>query len=532
MAKNIKDAIKREYIKCVQNPAYFMKKYCVIQHPTRGKLKFELWDFQERVVGEFVENKYNIILKSRQLGISTLTAGYSLWMMLFNSDRNILCIAKDKDTAKNLVTKVRVMYAGLPQWLKTKVTEDNKLSLVFNNGSQIKAVAATAEAGRSEALSLLILDEAAFIDKIGSIWTAAQQTLATGGSCITLSTPNGVGNWFHQQWLGAIDGTNDFSFIKLHWTVHPERDESWRKEQDVILGPTEAAQECDADFLTSGESVVDPQILQWYKENQVKEPVEKAGFDRNLWIWEYPNYSKEYIVVADVARGDGSDYSACQVFEIETMTQSAEYKGQLGTTDYGNFLIELATKYNDALLVIENNNIGWATIQTIIDRKYPNLFYMSKDLKVVDTEHQMSNKYRAQDRNMVPGFSTTKKTRPLIIAKMEEFTREKLVTIHSDRLIEELFVFVYHNSRGEAMTGYNDDVVMSYAIALWVRDTALRVTTEKNNQQWAMMDSILNMNGNAETSTGFQMGQSGHPRKNPYEMQVGNEREDLTWLIK
>jgi hypothetical protein len=289
---------------------------------------------------------------------------------------------------------------------------------------------------------------------------------------------------------------------------------------------------CDADFLTSGESVVDPQILQWYKENQIKEPVEKTGFDRNLWIWEYPNYSKEYIVVADVARGDGSDFSACQVFEIETMTQSAEYKGRLGTTDYGNFLIELATKYNDALLVVENNNIGWATIQTIIDRKYPNLFYMSKDLKVVDTENQLTNKYRSQDKNMVPGFSTTIKTRPLIIAKMEEYTREKMVNIHSERLIEELFVFIYHNAKAEAMLGYNDDIVMAYAIALWVRDTALRITTEKNNQQWAMMDSILNMNGNVEQSTGFQMGKTGHPRKNPYEMQVGNEREDLTWLIK
>ena len=130
--------------------------------------------------------------------------------MLFNSDKNILVIAKDKDTAKNLVTKVRVMYAGLPSWLKTAVEEDNKLSLRFKNGSQIKAVAATAEAGRSEALSLLVLDEAAFIDSIDTIWTAAQQTLATGGGCIALSTPNGVGNWFHKQWVGAEEGTNQF----------------------------------------------------------------------------------------------------------------------------------------------------------------------------------------------------------------------------------------------------------------------------------------------------------------------------------
>jgi phage FluMu gp28-like protein len=210
MSKDLKQAIKREYLKCADNPVYFMKKYCTIQHPTRGKIKFNLYDFQENMLTDFKDNRYNIILKSRQLGISTLSAGYSLWTMLFHADKNVLVIAKDKDTAKNLVTKVRVMYAGLPQWLKTKVDEDNKLSLRLSNGSQIKAVAATSEAGRSEALSLLVIDEAAFIENIDSIWTAAQQTLATGGNCIALSTPNGVGNWFHQQWMGAEDGTNNY----------------------------------------------------------------------------------------------------------------------------------------------------------------------------------------------------------------------------------------------------------------------------------------------------------------------------------
>ena len=537
MSKDIKKAIQREYLQCVKSPVHFMRKYCTIQHPTKGKIKFNLYDYQENMLTDFTENRYNIILKSRQLGISTLSAGYSLWLMLFNPDKNILVIAKDKDTAKNLVTKVRIMYSNLPQWLKTQVTEDNKLSLVLKNGSQIKAVAATSEAGRSEALSLLVIDEAAFIEKIDSIWTAAQQTLATGGDCIALSTPNGVGNWFHQQWLGADDGTNHFNPIKLHWTCHPDRDEIWRKEQDKVLGPSHAAQECDADFLTSGESVVDPQILQWYKETMIKEPVEKIGMDRNLWVWTQPDYSKEYIVVADVARGDGSDYSACQVFEVEDMEQVAEYKGQLSTTDYGNFLIELATKYNDALLVVENNNIGWATIQTIIDREYKNLFYQSKDLKVVDVEHNVSNKYRTQDRNMVPGFSTTAKTRPLVIAKMEEYTREKLVKLNSSRLIEELFVFIYKtglvNSKAEAMRGYNDDLVMSYSIALWVRDTALRLQNDKNDQQWAMMNSMLSSNGNKpDVAVGFGKGNVGQPSKNPYEMDVKGDKEDLTWLIK
>ena len=534
---NLKQIVQREYLECGKNPIHFMRKYCTIQHPTKGKIKFNLYPFQEKTLNGITENDYNIILKSRQLGISTLTAGYSLWLMLFNSDKNILVIAKDKDTAKNLVTKVRVMYAGLPSWLKTSVDEDNKLSLRFKNGSQIKAVAATPEAGRSEALSLLVLDEAAFIDSIDTIWTAAQQTLATGGNCIALSTPNGVGNWFHKQWVDAESNNTKFNTIRLHWTDHPERDESWRKEQDVILGPSKAAQECDADFLTSGESVVDPQILQWYKEKMVKEPIEKVGADRNLWVWKQPDYSKDYIVVADVARGDGADYSACQVFEVDDMEQVAEYKGRLSTTDYGNFLIEVATKYNDALLVVENNNIGWATIQTIIDREYKNLFYQSKDLKVVDVEHNVTNKYRTQDRNMVPGFSTTIKTRPLIVAKMEEYTREKLVKLNSSRLIEELFVFIYKTglvqAKAEAMDGYNDDLVMSYSIALWIRDTALRIQKDRTKQQWAMMGSMLNSNGNKkeDLTAGFNKG-AGTPKRNPYEMDVKGEKEDLTWLIK
>ena len=138
---------------------------------------------------------------------------------------------------------------------------------------------------------------------------------------------------------------------------------------------------------------------------------------------------------------------------------------------------------------------------------------------------------------MVPGFSTTAKTRPLVVAKMEEYTREKLVKLHSNRLIDELFVFIYKtgilHSKAEAMQGYNDDLVMSYSIALWVRDTALRLQTDRNNQQWAMMDTMLKSNGNkVDHSAGFQAGKNGMPSKNPYEMDIGGEKEDLTWLIK
>ena len=521
--KQLKEAIKREYAKCAQDPTYFLGKYGIIQHPVRGKVNFNLYDFQEKSLKSFMKHDYNIVLKARQLGLSTLTAGYALWMMTFQQDKNILVIATKQETAKNLVTKVRVMHANLPGWLKQPCVEDNKLSLRYKNGSQIKAVASSEESGRSEALSLLIIDEAAFIDKIDTIWGASQQTLATGGRALIISTPNGVGNFFHKTWIGAEDGTNDFNFIKLHWSVHPDREQDWRDDQDKLLGPSLAAQECDCDFITSGRGVIDGILLEKMKESSIREPMEKRGIDSNYWIWEPPNYTKNYVVSADVSRGDGTDYSAFHIIDVESLEQVAEYKGKISTQDFGNMLVNVASEYNNALLVVENNNIGWAAIQQVIDREYPNLFYTSKDLQYVDVQHQMTNKYRAQERNMVPGFSTTSKTRPLIIAKLEEMFREESVVVHSNRLIDELFVFIYNGNRAEAMSGYNDDLVMSFAIALWVRDTALRLRSE------GVELSKRAISGISQNPAVYKQNLD---KNDSWEMDVKGEKEDLTWLIK
>jgi len=334
-----------------------------------------------------------------------------------------------------------------------------------------------------------------------------------------------VGNFFHKTWVGAEDGSNGFNPIRLHWSVHPERDQSWRDEQETLLGPKGAAQECDCDFISSGESVIEPQLLMFYKETYVQEPIEKTGFDGNLWKWEYPNYEKSYMVIADVARGDSSDYSACHVIDVESCEQVAEYKGKLDTKDYGNFLVSLSTEYNNALLVIENANIGWATIQQVIDRGYPNLYYMSKDLKYVDVENQLSNKYRSEDRGMVAGFSTTSRTRPLIVSKLDEYFREKSVVVRSTRTIDELFTFIWNNGRAEAMRGYNDDLTMSLSIGLWVRDTALRLRQEGIDLTKRALGGIT-----TQTYTGLYGGTS--MENNPWEMDINGQKEDLTkWLL-
>ena len=523
---DIKRVIRQEYLKCASDPIHFMKKYCFIQHPQRGRIQFSLYPFQEKVLKLFQDNPYSIILKSRQLGISTLTAGFSLWMMIFHKDKNILCIATKQDTAKNMVTKVKFMYENLPSWLKITADENNKLTLRLSNGSQIKATSAASDAGRSEAVSLLIIDEAAFIENIGEIWASAQQTLATGGGCIALSTPYGTGNWFHQTWVRAENKENDFLPIKLPWFVHPERDEAWRKRQDELLGdPRMAAQECDCDFSTSGDVVFYPEYIEFYEKTFIKDPLERRGADRNLWIWEPCDYSRNYMVVADVARGDGKDHSAFHIIDIENNVQVGEYKGQLGTKEYGHFLVGIATEYNNALLVIENASIGWSTIQTVIDRGYDNLYYSPKSGEVRADSY--FDRYMDTSK-MVAGFTMSSKTRPMVIGKFQESISDKGVTFYSKRLLEEMRTFIWKNGRPEAQSGYNDDLVMSFGTAMYMRDTAFKFKQQGVDLTKSMLNGIATNKPN-HTGVYTPNDLKNNPWKidNPY----SNGEEDIRWLL-
>jgi len=524
---DLKIVIRQEYLKCAKDPIHFMRKYCYIQHPQRGRIQFNLYPFQEKVLTLFQQNDYSAILKSRQLGISTLAAGYSLWLMTFHKDRNVLALATTQATARNLVTKVQFMWENLPSWLKVESAENNKLSLRLVNGSKIQAKSSNADAARSEAVSLLIIDEAAFIDNIAETWASAQQTLATGGGAIVLSTPYGTGNWFHQTWVRAEAGENDFLPIKLPWYVHPERDQTWRDAQDALLGdPRLAAQECDCDFSTSGDIVFYNEYLEYYEKSHIKDPLERRGADQNLWVWESADYSRDYMVVADVARGDGKDYSTFHVIDIESAVQVAEYKGQIGTKEYGHLLVGIATEYNNAMLVIENANIGWATIQVAIDRQYSNLYYSQRSGEA--TVDSYFDKYQDHTK-MVPGFTMSKKTRPMVIGKFQEYISDQSVTIQSKRLVEEMKVFIWKNGRAEAQTGYNDDLVMAFGIALYVRDTALKFRQRGID---LTKQALNNMAVNRTPYMGSYGVGTPNPYANPYQMKTEHGKEDITWLFK
>ena len=285
----------------------------------------------------------------------------------------------------------------------------------------------------------------------------------------------------------------------------------------------------NCDFMTSGNSVVPGPTLQWYRDTYVCDPIETRGFDGGYWIWEVPNYTTQYAVIADVARGDGKDYSTFHVLDVEQCKQVAEYQGKPGTKEFGNMLVAVAYEWNDALLVIENANIGWAAIQPAIDRNYPNLYYSHKtELHVVDTQ-AMINQGRdlANADKMVPGFSTTNKTRPLIISKIEQYFRTRSVIIKSKRTISELDVFIWEdNGKAQARRGYNDDLVIPLGIGLWIRDTALKLKQEGLDLTKATM-------GGFKKSTPSIMSANQANALTPWKMDIGNtgQQENLTWLI-
>jgi hypothetical protein len=521
-----KKEILAEVIKCGKDPHYFIDNYAKITHPQRGLIPFHTYNFQSNLLKDFKDYRFNIILKARQLGISTVTAAYVVWLMLFHREKNVLVIATKFSTAANLVKKVKSILKSLPPWIRiANVSIDNRASFELTNGSQIKASSTSGDAGRSEALSLLVVDEAAHVEGLGDLWMGLYPTLSTGGRCIALSTPNGVGNWFHKVYTEAEEGTNDFKHTKLLWDVHPDRDKEWFDKETKNMSRREIAQELECNFNMSGETVfhTDDMSHIW---TMVAEPKYRTGFDRNLWIWEEYAAGANYFVSADVARGDGRDHSVFHVFKTSTMEIVAEYQGKCTPDIFARVLSEIGREYGDCMLVVENNSVGFAVLDKLSDLEYPNIYCSIK------STHEYVDQYEAEYKpNAILGFTTSNKTRPLIISKMEEFVRNKLINIRSLRLFNEMKTFIWNNGKAQAMRSYNDDLVMACAIGCWIRDTVFAENQRDAELKKSMLNSMISTKTVLNTSI---PGMTGYD-KNKSSINVNIEKkkmQDFMWLYK
>lgn len=461
MAAPSKEAQVKEIIRCGKEPQYFMNKYCKIQHPTRGLIPFKTYPFQDDCVTDFNKHRFNVVLKSRQLGLSTVTAMYAVWMALYHRDKNILIIATKQAVAQNIVKKVKTAIAALPSWLiLPKIKTSTKTWVEFDNGSSIKSIPTSEDAGRSEALSLLIIDEAAWIRNFAELWTGLYPTLSTGGRAIVLSTPNGMGGQYYDLYAGAEQKKNVFNPIKLMWDVHPERDQVWFDNETANMSQKQIAQELLCDFVSSGDTFIAAELMDKMRI-QLENPIDCWGPERAIWTWKFPQIDHSYVISADVARGDSTDFSTFQVLDTTDSEQVCEFKGKIPPDKFGELLAEVGRKYNDAMICPEQNTFGWATSQRLIDIGYKNLYYRtSKD--------RYDAQYGSQISASKIGFSTQGNTKEKSLTRMEEWIRNDQIRLRSSRLFDEFKTFVDVSGKLRAMKGKNDDLVMALAIGCWL----------------------------------------------------------------
>lgn len=469
------------FLKCAKDP-FFFAKYIYLIHSTRGKVIFDLYPFQEATLLQFIKYPYNVILKFRQAGVTELISMYCLWLAMFHPYKNIVIISIKDRVAKKVLRKIKFMYKNLPDFLKISIVNGRGTDLgtateiEFCNGSIISSIPTTEDAGRSEAVSLLVIDEAAIVRWAERIWAAAWPTLSTGGRAIVNSTAYGVGNFFHKLFTDSLAGGNRFNPIRLHWQMHPERDINWYNAQKEILGPRKTAQEIDGDFLTSGNTVfdlADIRDIEDYISEEVK--VLYTEYNGQLKVFEEPKKGEKYYLGADLSTGRSQDYTAFSIMDRKG-DEKVAFKGKIPITVAAKLFAKYGKKYNEAVIAPESNDVGLGAAEWLQDNGYPHLYYSRKMLR------KKGEMNKAVDD--IPGWYTTKQNRPIIIAELEEDIRNEAVIIKNSYFCDEAYTFIYdernrpvamnkHKNNSDADiaddTVYSDDSIFATAITNHIR---------------------------------------------------------------
>ena len=520
---------QEELIRCGSDVVYFLKNYAKIVTLSGGTVDFDLFPFQEELLDIFQRKNRTVILKARQMGISTVTAGYVTWKIIFEANQSVVIVATDRETARELMDKVKKILLELPDWLKDvldirKWVKNNDREIVLRNESKIVAAAKGVDAVRGKAINLLVIDEAAFIANSDKVWTTAQPTLSTGGDCIVLSTPNGVGGWFYDTYQGAALGPqhpdgNNFEPYELLWDKHPDRDESWYDETMKSLNndTKKFAQEFGCSFEASGDTVIAGEIIKSIKNETVIPPMAKRGFDGNFWVWKDYDVRKDYLIVADVARGDGEDYSAAWVVDLSNFEHVASYKGQVTTDGFADFLEQIGYEYGECPLVVENTGIGYAVIQDLRKKEYPNLWYTEKGshkrVEAWKAERKVNGRNEVKS-GIVAGITASVKTRPIFVDKLIQFLNGKKITIRDMRAIEELQTYIWLRGKPSAQKGKNDDLVSSLSILCWILDENFKVNESSVDTYIGMLKGIKKSQPAKTVRTQRQLEDTGSKKRN------------------
>ena len=463
-----------EIIKCCHPQTgyrYFMENYFYIQHPKLGQLLYKPYPFQIGLIDNYHSNRFSVSMMSRQTGKTTSAAGYLLWFAMFHPDQTVLIAAHQYSGAQEIMDRIRYGYEFCPMWLKAAVETYNKGNIDFANKSRIVARATTEKTGRGMSLSLLYLDEFAFVRPsiAKEFWTAISPTLSTGGKCIITSTPNSDEDQFSKIWREAnkkVDaygnatklGANGYSAYKAYWWEHPDRDEEWKIREIAQIGEDRFRREHELEFIIDEETLIDNIKL---TELSSKEPLYKTGQVR--WF-KKPTKDRIYVVALDPSLGTGGDPAAIQVFEADTTVQVAEWRHNKTAipeqikilSEINEHIVECTNQPNHLYYSLENNTIGEAALISL------NEFGEDNIQGIMISEPKKMGSVKRYRR----GFTTTNRSKLEACSKLKNLIESKKMKISSELLISELKTFVASGGSYAAKIGDTDDLVMSTLLAI------------------------------------------------------------------
>jgi hypothetical protein len=532
--------IFKEYSTCLMNPTYAIETYLETFDKTQeGFVPFKLFPRQKEIIRAYELNRFNLVTKPRQAGVSTTTAAYMAVKVGWADDtnpENVLIIANKQELAFEFLGKIKDFLSQLPRWVwgheyygnpkndgKSIFLTDSKKEIKLPNGSRVKAVATSKDALRGFTPTFLIMDEAAYIDNGAEVFGAALTALGTGGRATLISTPNGMDPLYFKTYDQAKTKKNNFNIIEMKWfeDLRYNKDLRWFKGDDIEKElyftfesytariedgwkPTSTwyeqmcmgmnndarmiAQELDVSFIGSGGNVISEEFIDFHEKNNVVEPKITMGFENEIWIWEEPQEGHQYIMGVDVSRGDGEDSSTIVIIDFTTMEQVMEYQGKIQPDLLAQIVEEYGELYEAYTVVDVTGGMGVSTVLKLLEFNYKRLHYDDATGKILSARQRELNTHLKKDK--IPGFHATNVRVPMI-SNLEYKIRTNAIKIRSSRLTSEMKTFIYKNGRPDHMEGYHDDLLMSLAMCLWVMEHSFKKLERLEKQNKAILNSWL-----------------------------------------
>ena len=438
-----------EYVKCMNDPAYFAETYMKVISVDSGLVPFKLYPYQKKMFKHFNENRFNIVLACRQSGKSISSVAYILWYACFHSEKKIAILANKGSTAREMLSRVTLALENLPFFLQPGCKALNKGSIAFGNNTDIIAAATSGSSIRGLSINLLFLDEFAFVERAAEFYTSTYPVISSGktSKVIITSTANGLANQFHKIYEGAVQGRNEFKPFRVDWWDVPGRDEEWKKQTIANTSELQFEQEFGNSFHGRCNTLINTDTILSFK---AESPIERRN---GVTYYEKPKEGHFYVMTVDVSKGRGQDYSTFSVFDVQkdNFKQVCQFRDNLiSPLLFPDIIVKVATLYNEAVVVIESNDAGVIVCNSVYyDHEYDNTFVESS-IKAGGI-----------------GVSMNKKIKRIGCSNLKDLLEQGKLHIPDEDTIAEISTFESKGSSYEAAVGCHDDLVMNLVMFGW-----------------------------------------------------------------